>query len=452
MQEVQRPGERDPARPRLRADAVRARRTRVDSVYVMALRVASLALNFLLLFVLARVMSLYQFGVTSTALALLNVVVIPATLGCDTAAIRYVALLRADRRGLRRLTRWLSVRVVAASLLMVLAAGVAAGVEYRLGHRSLADAIALLVPTIPTFALLRFAEGWLRGAGSVIRAQISSNIVIPGASMLLAAGAWLVARHPLPVTVVMGIRAVVGAAALALAALFIRRQVARLAFVDGAPVSLPPDRNRVIVGLAGASIVAVASTQVDILAVTGFLGARSGGIYSAAARVALAMNLAVISVNFGLAPRVARSAEDRPALQAMVKAAANFSAAIMCTGCLALMAAGSLVMAAFGPSFGPGATPLRILLLGQIVNGVCGPVGTVMNMSGRQRYTMWTQGAALAIQLALLGVLIPAFGLVGASIATATANVIWNLALALLVRRELGVWALPGAAGRSAAA
>jgi O-antigen/teichoic acid export membrane protein len=449
MQEVQRP--RDPAPPRLRVDALRERRTKVDSITVMALRVASLVLNFLLLFVLARVMSLYQFGVTSTALALLNVVVIPATLGCDTAAIRYVALLRADRHGLHQISRWLSVRVVAASAVIATGAGAAAALEYWLGHHTLADAIALLVPTIPTYALLRFAEGWLRGSGSVIRAQLSSNIVVPGVSMLLAATAWLIARHPLPVALVMSIRAAVGVGALGLVGLFIHRQLGRLAPSDGQAVSLPGDRNRVILGLAGASIMAVASTQVDILAVTGILGARSGGVYSAAARVALAMNLAVISVNFGLAPRVARHADDRPALQAMVTAAANFSAAIMCAGCLALMGAATLVMAAFGSAFGPGATPLRILLLGQLVNGLCGPVGTVMNMSGRQRYTMWTQGGALAIQLALLGILVPSFGLVGASIATAAANATWNLVLALLVRRELGVWAVPGRLGRAAA-
>ncbi|MGH3429479.1 MAG: hypothetical protein ACRDQZ_18245, partial [Mycobacteriales bacterium] len=66
----------------------------LDSLVVIGLRTASLLLNFVLLFVLAHVMTLFQFGVASTALALLNLIVIPATLGCDTAAIRYVALFR----------------------------------------------------------------------------------------------------------------------------------------------------------------------------------------------------------------------------------------------------------------------------------------------------------------------------------------------------------------------
>jgi O-antigen/teichoic acid export membrane protein len=452
MQELQPPGERAPAELRPRSAVAGERRRRIESGYVMAVRVASLGLNFLLLFVLARVMTLFQFGVASAALALLNVVVIPATLGCDTAAIRYVALLRADPRGLRRLTRWLATRVFVASGVVALLVGVAAVVEYHLGHRTFADALALLVPTIPAFALLRFCEGWLRGAGSIVRAQVSSNIVVPAGSMLLAVAAWLVAGHALPVATVMGLRAGVGIAALGLVVLFVRRRLARPAAGQGAAVAIPDDRYRVILGLAGASIMAAAATQVDVLAVTGIMGARSGGVYSAAARVALAMNLAVISVNFGLSPRVARNVANRLALQSMVRAAANFSAAIMCAGCLTLIAASTLVMAAFGPSFGPGATPLRILLLGQIVNGVCGPVGTVMNMSGRQNYTLWTQGAALAVQLALLALLIPAFGLVGASIATAVGNATWNLALAFFVRRELGVWALPGIPRRATAA
>jgi O-antigen/teichoic acid export membrane protein len=416
---------------------------------VIGLRSVSLLLNFVLLFVLAHVMTLFQFGVASTALALLNLVVIPATLGCDTAAIRYVALFRRRRRDLELVSRWLLRRVVSASVVVMSLTLVAAAIERHLGHTTLALAIALLVPTIPTFALMRFCEGWLRGSGSIIRAQLSSNLVVPGLSIVVVGGAWAVRRQHLPVGSVLGIRAVVGFGAVILTGWFVRRRLTVLHGDEGDPAALPSDLRRVILGLAGLSLLAMAATQIDILAVTSILGARTGGIYSAAARVALAMNLAVVSVNFGLAPRAARWAHDRGALQAMVSSAANVSAAIMVPGCLALMAGAGVVMAAFGPEFSPGANALRILLLGQIVNGICGPVGTVMNMSGRQQYSMWTQAGALVVQVALLGVLIPTIGLTGAAIATAVANATWNIVLAGFARRELGVWALPLVGGTS---
>jgi O-antigen/teichoic acid export membrane protein len=425
------------------AQPVRGDGVRLDSLVVIGLRFSSLLLNFVLLFVLAHVMTLFQFGVASTALALLNIIVVPATLGCDTAAIRYVALFRHRRPDLELVTRWLLRRVIIASIAVMAVTLVAAAIERHSGHRTLALGIALLVPTIPTFALMRFGEGWLRGSGSLIRAQLSSNLIVPGLSIVVVVGVWASRSEQLAIGSVLVIRALVGLAAVFLTAAFVRRRLATLVEAEGEAAVLPAGLRRVVIGLVGGALLAMVATQIDIIAVTSILGARTGGIYSAAARVALAMNLAVVSVNFGLAPRAARWAHDRRALQAMVSSAANFSAAIMISGCLILIAGAGLVMAAFGPAFAPGANPLRILLLGQIVNGICGPVGTVMNMSGRQHYSMWTQAAALVIQVTLLGVLTPLVGLVGAASATAVANAAWNIAMAGFVRRELGVWALP---------
>jgi O-antigen/teichoic acid export membrane protein len=427
---------------------------RAGSLVVIGLRVSSLALNFVLLFVLARVMGLFQFGVASTALALLNVLVIPAALGCDTAAIRYIALHRAQAAQLGAVTAWLARRVIAASAAVAALDLAAAGVELHMGHHTLAVAIALLAPCLPTYALMRFDEGWLRGSGSIVRAQLCSNLVLPGAMIAAVLVVWVATGGRLTAGAVLLLRAAVGLGAFAVTAWFVRGALRRIG--AGAESSsagrIPADARRVVLGLAGAAFVAMAATQVDILAVSAIAGARTGGVYSAAARVALAMNLAVVSVNFGLAPRAARLAGDRDRLQTLVGQAATFSAAIMTLGCLALMVAAPVVMAAFGPAFAGGATPLRILLAGQIVNGICGPVGTVLNMSGRQHYTLWTQAGALALQLTLLVTLIPAVGITGAAVATATANAAWNVGLAVVVRRELGVWALPltGRARRAA--
>ena len=72
----------------------------------------------------------------------------------------------------------------------------------------------------------------------------------------------------------------------------------------------------------------------------------------------------------------------------------------------------------FGPEFPAAAPALRILALGQLVNILSGPLGSVMLMTGQES---WTARVSLA-SLVLLGIfcvtLIPAYGLVGAALTT----------------------------------
>ena len=119
-------------------------RKSVSRFTVMAMRIAAMALNFGVQLVMARVMGLSAFGLTNTALALLNILVIPAALGYETAAIRYVALTREDDSLLRALTVYFGRRVLLASFLTCLLVATGAAVEQGLGNTDQAIALAML--------------------------------------------------------------------------------------------------------------------------------------------------------------------------------------------------------------------------------------------------------------------------------------------------------------------
>ena len=91
----------------------------------------------------------------------------------------------------------------------------------------------------------------------------------------------------------------------------------------------------------------------------------------------------------------------------------------------------------FGPQFVAGATTLRILALGQLVNIVSGPVGAVLLMTGEER---WSARASV-ISLGLLAIacftIIPAYGLVGAA-ATISLLILFRTGFqSVIVRRQL---------------
>ena len=82
-------------------------------------------------------------------------------------------------------------------------------------------------------------------------------------------------------------------------------------------------------------------------------------------------------------------------------------------------------------------------MLGQLANGLCGPVAVVLNMTGKQTLAIRALGVAAAMDVVLLVVLVPNFGLTGAASATAVCTLIWNASMLIYVRRDLGIWVLP---------
>lgn len=417
----------------------------VSRLLALGLRFGAIALNFAVQVVMARVMRLEEFGLVNTALALMNILVVPAALGYDGASTRFVAVDRDDPGRLRALTRRFARDVTLASIATSVAIAVAALVQRALGGGSLWVALALLVVVVPAFAFLRVAEGWLRGMGSLIWAQLGSGAIVPMGTIAL-----LLAQRPAGAVGVFGAmaaRAVATGGALALAAALVvrrlRRQVAKPAVVGQAEeVAI----RRVAIGLTAIGVLSMVVSQVDVLAVSLLAGAEDAGLYSAAARIALAMNVAVVAVNFVLAPRAARlfARQEMRRLQEEVSSAATWSLAIMLGGGAVVFVMSPVFLRAFGPDFDDAAEALRILVLGQMFNGLCGPVGTVLKMTGHERAAVHALALAVVVDLVLLAALIPAVGLGGAAIATAVCTLVWNGAMLAALRRSIGVWALPG--------
>ena len=91
----------------------------------------------------------------------------------------------------------------------------------------------------------------------------------------------------------------------------------------------------------------------------------------------------------------------------------------------------------FGPEFVPAAPALRILALGQLVNVVSGPLGTVLLMTGNERASMILSVVSLVVLAVLSLTLIPAYGLIGAALTTALIIGSAPSSAGSLVRRSL---------------
>ena len=107
--------------------------------------------------------------------------------------------------------------------------------------------------------------------------------------------------------------------------------------------------------------------------------------------------------------------------------------------CIAYALAPEFFLGIFGDSYGLGIVPLVILGFGQLFNVFLGPVGNALNMANSEGVVFKVSAITLCINLILNALLIPYYGLVGAAIGTVTSLVIWNVILAIQLRRKHGV-------------
>jgi O-antigen/teichoic acid export membrane protein len=141
------------------------------------------------------------------------------------------------------------------------------------------------------------------------------------------------------------------------------------------------------------------------------------------------------------APRIAAedARGDRRTLDAMLKRVTywNLSLAIPIFAVLLLLPGPLLRM--FGDGYAHGATALGILAAGQLVNAATGPLGQVINMSGRPYLTLVNNAAVSALNVGACLILIPRYGLTGAACSTTGAITLVNLIKLVQVRVLFGI-------------
>lgn len=161
----------------------------------------------------------------------------------------------------------------------------------------------------------------------------------------------------------------------------------------------------------------------DTLLLGRYRTASEVGIYSIIGTLLGPAILVSTAVGQMFGPRIAAedARGDREALAGMLKRVTRWNTGISIPLFALLMVAPHPLLGLFGSKYREGAAALSILAAGQLLNTAAGPLGQVLNMSGRQYLTMVNNGAVAGLNLAAAAVLIPRYGLTGAACSTAGA-------------------------------
>lgn len=424
---------------RLRGEGVGAVLARGASLFLL-IQVAGVGLSFGVHVALARALGTADYGtyvyVYSWALVLLLV----CRAGLGTASLRFVASFAAvgDWGRLRGFLRTTHATVALASAAVSLTT---ATVMLLLGDRlapALRATFLVACLAIPLHAFLQVHGFVLRGFKRVLLSQLPPSVMQPA---LLGSGVLLfplLAPGRLDAPGAMALNA--GAALCGVAFTTVAIRAVRPAPLrDAEPVVELRPWLRVAAPLMLVNAMNMVLQRTDILLVGSLLGPEDAGVYAAAARIATVLVFGLTAVNAWAAPLIAdlHARGDQEGLQRLVRLAARGIFGFTLPAAVGVVVFGRQLLGLFGPEFAAAYVPLVILAAGQMVNALAGPVGFLMTMTGRQDTAARILGVHAVLNVGLLALLVPPYGIVGAAAATGLTRASWNLVMALAVWRSM---------------
>ncbi|HEY7018685.1 MAG TPA: flippase [Gaiellaceae bacterium] len=401
---------------------------------------AATVLSFALSLLITHQIRAGEFGLYSIALVTVLLGQVPATLGLDVGAVRFVALraTRGDAAGARAsLQAALWVVALTSTVLAFLLFWQAHWVTESFFHKPAATELVRIVAfSLPALCLTRVVIGGLQGIGVmgysalVTPIRVAANVAVALPVLLAGYGAR-------------------GLSAAFLGVSWLTLLVAAGFLVYALPGALSPaGANGQLRPLLRFSLPQTLTTLLlqtilwtDTVLVGRLRTAAEVGIYTIVQRLLSPAQTVSTATGQMFAPRIA--AEDargeRETLAVMLKRVTywNVSLAIPVFGLL-LLVPGPLLRL-FGPAYDSGATALAILAAGQLVNAATGPLGQVINMSGRPYLTLVNNAAVAGLNIVGCVILIPRHGITGAACSTTAAITLVNLIKLVQVRALFGI-------------
>lgn len=190
-----------------------------------------------------------------------------------------------------------------------------------------------------------------------------------------------------------------------------------------------------------ATLSQAALKRVDIVLVAALRSPAEAAVYTAATRFVVLGQLAVQAIQQALSPLLSGlfARDDRESAGHLFQTA---TAWMMITGWpVYIVCAGvaPLILAVFGTGYVDGTSVVVILALAMLFATASGSVDTVLLMGGRSWLSLVNNLSALAVNVTVNLILIPAYGIVGAAVSWAVAIIVRNVLPMIQVRMSFGL-------------
>lgn len=391
--------------------------------------------------VLARGLGVEAFGHYAFVLSVVLLLSMAARQGMDSGILRFVSVYSAQQKWgfLKGVLVWMTIRV-----------GVVAVVVSLFGFAVLLIAGPLAAPGLretgfwgliflPLVTLSHVNQYALRGRLWIVRAQIPDLVIRPyGVTLAVALLIW--AGVSVDGGDAMAITAIFAAVGLILGWVWLRNSLPGEVFLVAAEHE-PKAWRQVSTQLLLVSGAGFVLTQMDIVMLGLLTTTDQSGLYSIASRLSAISIFAIVALGSIGAPMIASlyAREDTEALARLVKLMARISLATLVPMGLLFAVLGQFILSFFGDQFVVVYVPLLVLVGGQMLAACFGPAAMLLTMTSAEDTAARVLLFSVVANLMLNGLLIPQFGMLGASIATALTTAIPACVMFFAVRQRIGI-------------
>ena len=411
------------------------------SLIAFVIRVASAGITFIAQVMIARWTGTFHYGVyvfVWTAMIILGSL---SCLGFQTAVIRFLPGYRkaGDLDRLRGIVRTSRLFVLASASLVAVTGMLAIWLLSDFIKSYYVVAFLLAFICLPMLSMEEVLDGTARANKWTVRALAPTFLVRPSLILLYAA-----------IIHLLGYEASAEAAVVAAVLAAYTTTLLQLLMVDnGLAETYPPGPRKTELRqwmTVAFPIFLVEGfffllTNADVLMVGFFRPPDDVGVYFATVKVLALVHFVFFAVKAGAAQQFATytEPEDRPALRVFARQTVDWTFWPSLAIGIAVLVLGKFLLSLFGAEFAEGYPLLFVMIGGVMVRAAIGPAESLLNMTGNQNVCATIFAAVLVVNVTLNVVLIPAYGLMGAAVATALATVVEATLLFSMTWRRIGV-------------
>ncbi|MCK8481791.1 MATE family efflux transporter [Psychroserpens algicola] len=160
--------------------------------------------------------------------------------------------------------------------------------------------------------------------------------------------------------------------------------------------------------------------------------------YGIAIKISAVVGIILTSINATIAPQISKLffENNKKDLKGVITKATTLNVSLSIPLIIGIIIFSDLILSFFGDNYVLAKQALYVILFGQIINTLCGPVGLYLNMTGRQVFFQRVLLVALILNIIMNLVLIPKYEMLGAAVSTAFSFTFWNILGLLYVLKK----------------
>lgn len=418
----------------------------VRSAWGLIFRVSRLGLVFFASLILARLMSLKDYGTYQFVMSMATLLLIPSLFGLNRLLVREIAANQTKERpdlarGVMRFAitgtfvMACTVAIIVALIVTVLDRQQPFGIEDATHNGAVYLGLIVLI----LLAMTQVFQGGAQGFHHTTTGQLPELVINPMALLSIVSLGWLAG---IPLTAKLALSYQIAAATIGATAGLIFLIKAIAPEVKKA-VSTSTPKTWVVTALSFVFIngMYTINTQADVFMLGIINGTESSGLYYPASRYSQLVNLGLLAVYIPLSPIISSlyTKGDIAGVERTARFAAYLGLLCALPAAALFWMAGPFFLNFFGAEYIAANAALSILCFGQIFTASMGPSVNSLTMTGFSRYASIGLLSGAIVNVVLNAVLIPLMDVQGAAIATSCSTVMWNIVCLYYIVRLLGI-------------